>query len=224
MSKYIIIGGKGTAVVIAEQILDAIHKYNAKHEVLGFAFDDESFGEEINGLPIIDKTYNIYEKFKQYNDIKFIFSMYRYDLIKERIKLRESYNIPLHRYATFIHPTATITRSAELGIGNIILANTVISPNAKIGNFNTFNSNSFIAHDCIIGDNNFMASHTVIGSYSKIGKGNFFGLSSSVRDSTQIENYNIIGIASNVIKDITSENNVLVGNPAKIFSKKNLPH
>ena len=39
MKKVIIIGGKGTAVVIAEQIKNAILKFNVKLEVLGFAFD-----------------------------------------------------------------------------------------------------------------------------------------------------------------------------------------
>lgn len=50
--KVIIIGGKGTAVVVAEQIIDASDRFGMNVEVMGFAFDDPSFGSEINGLPI----------------------------------------------------------------------------------------------------------------------------------------------------------------------------
>src|SRR5690625_3537349 len=214
MKKVIIIGGKGTAVVIAEQIKNAILKFNVKLEVLGFAFDDESFGDEINGIPILAKTYDVYGEYKNQSDVFFIFSLYRSDLIEERIALRDGYEIPHERYINFIHPLATVAESAEIGIGNIILANTVINPNVKLGNFNTFNSNSLIGHDTKIGNSNFVAGHTVIGSNLTIGNGNFFGLNCSAKNFITIGDYNIIGMAANVLKSGESKK-VLVGNPAK---------
>lgn len=214
MKKIIIIGGKGTPVVIAEQIIDSIEKFGAKYEVLGFAFDDESFGDNINGLPILEKTYNVYNKYKQFNDVYYIFSLYRSDVIKERIKLRDSYLIPIEKYVTFIHPLATVARSATLGFGNIVLANVVINPNVKMGDFNTFNSNALIGHDTKMGSNNFVAGHTVIGSNLEIGDGNFFGLNCSAKNFIQIGDYNMVGMASNVVKN-TDDNQVLIGNPAK---------
>ena len=212
--KIIIIGGKGTPVVIAEQMQDAIDKYNMNLEVLGFAFDDESFGNEINGYPILEKTYNVYEKYKTFEDVYFIFSLYRSDVIKERIALRDSFGIPLNRYLNFIHPLATVAKSAKLGHGNIILANVVINPNVVLGNFNTFNSNALVGHDSIMGNSNFVAGHSIIGSNLKIGNGNFFGLNSSSRNFIKINNFNIIGMAANVVKDVDS-NQILIGNPAK---------
>ncbi len=214
MKKIIIIGGKGTPVVIAEQIINSIDKFNAQYELLGFAFDDESFGNDINNIPILDKTYNIYSKYERFKDVFFIFSMYRSDLIKQRIALRESFNIPLNRYITFIHPLATVSKSVKLGFGNIILANVVINPNAIIGDFNTFNSNVLIGHDTVLGDSNFIAGHAVIGSNLQIGNGNFFGLNCSAKNIIKIGDYNIIGMASNVLKDI-SDNSIVYGNPSR---------
>ncbi|MDG4949880.1 hypothetical protein NLM59_02995 [Weeksellaceae bacterium KMM 9724] len=214
MKKIIIIGGKGTPVVIAEQIQNAIDKFQMDLEILGFAFDDESFGKEINGYPILEKTYNVYEKYKDHKDVYFIFSLYRSDVIKERIALRNSYGIPLDRYINFIHPLATVAQSAKLGYGNIILANVVINPNVILGNFNTFNSNALVGHDTIMGNSNFLAGHSIIGSNLKIGNGNFFGLNSSSKNFVEIKDYNIIGMAANVVKDVES-NQILIGNPAK---------
>jgi acetyltransferase EpsM len=218
MKKIIIIGGKGTPVVIAEQILNAVEKYSVKFELLGFAFDDESFGNEINGIPILDKTYNVYDKYKKFEDVFYVYSLYRSDVIEERVKLRESLKIPIEKYVSFVHPLATVARSAQIGYGNIILANVVINPNVKIGNFNTFNSNSLVGHDTVMGDNNFVAGHSVIGSNLKIGNGNFFGLNSSSKNFIKIGDYNIIGMAANLVKDVQSRQ-IMIGNPARPLSK-----
>lgn len=82
--KIVMLGGIGTAVNIAEQIQHARDNFNFKDEFLGFAFDDESFGNEINGFPILGKTRSIWDKLGAYSDIYFMYQLYRPDKIKER--------------------------------------------------------------------------------------------------------------------------------------------
>lgn len=213
MDKVIIIGGKGTAVIIAEQIYDAVHKYNAEIEFLGFAFDDETMGDSINGFPLLCKTYNAYREYGKFSDVKFIYSLYRPDLMKIRVELFQSFKIPDDRMYTFIHPSATILRSVRYGPGNVFLANVVANSNVVIGKNNTFNVGALIGHDTVIGDYNFSAAQVCIGSNINIAEGNFIGLNSSLRNFIQIGNYNIIGMQSNVTKNIGNED-VLFGNPA----------
>ena len=202
--KIIIIGGKGTAVVIAEQILDAKENFNMNVDFLGFAFDDPSFGSEINGFPILGKSSEIFDKYKDDEDVKFIFQLYRPDLLKERIALKESLRIPKNRYYTFVHPSAFVSKSANIGVGSIILAHCVINCNVKIGEFNT---------------NNFIAGHTCIGSGLSVGFGNFFGLNSSYRNMIKIGDYNFFGMAANVVKEVSSSM-FMLGNPAKSVKKE----
>lgn len=216
--KVVIIGGKGTAVVIAEQIYDAHIRFGKDIEVLGFAFDDPAYKDGINDWPVLCGTREAYSKFKKDASVKFVFAMYRSDILKERIALRDSLGIPSDRFLSFIHPTVYVAKSAKLGLANIILANCVINNNVRIGNFTTMNSNSLIGHDTVLGDNNFIAAHTCIGSGLKIGNGNFTGLNCSLRNLITIGDYNLIGMASNVVKDV-SNGNVLVGNPAKALIK-----
>jgi len=219
--KIIIIGGKGSAVVIAEQIYDAQQKTN-NIEFLGFAFDDESFGDSINDFPILSKTYDVYKKYKKYSDVKFIFQLYRPDLIKERINLLNSYNIPINKFATFIHPSAIVCKSSKIGYGNSILANTVVNPNAIINNHCTLHTNVLIGHDSVIHNYNFIAAHSVIGSNVEIGQGNFIGINSAINNYITIGNNCFVGMSSNVIKSIKSNTNVY-GNPAKPFTTKIKP-
>ncbi len=221
MDKAIIIGGKGSAVVVAEQIYDAQLKYK-NVEFLGFAFDDESFGNSINGFPILEKTYNVYEKYRKYNEIKFIFQLYRPDLMRERTTLLKSYNIPLQRFYTFIHPSSIVSRSAQIGYGSAIMANCVLNSNAIIGNHCTIHSNSLIGHDTLMGDYNFIAAHSVIGSNNTFGIGNFVGLNTTFNNYLKIGDFCFVGMATNVIKNIESDKKV-VGNPAREFDKKIKP-
>lgn len=221
MEKIIMIGGKGSAVVVAEQIYDTQIK-NGTVEFLGFAFDDESYGEQINGFPILCKTYEAYEKYGKYEDVKFLYQLYRPDLMKERIQLLQSYQIPRERFATFIHHSAYVAKSAVLGYGNIILSNVVINSNAVIGDFNTIHSNSLVGHDTSLQNYNFVAAHNVIGSNSKIGDANFFGINSSINNYISIGNFNFVGMASNLIKGLENENKVY-GNPARNFEGKIKP-
>lgn len=221
MDKIVVIGGKGSAVVIAEQIYDTQVKTGTV-EFLGFAFDDEAFGTEINGFPILCKTYDAYQKFKEDPDVKFLFALYRPDLIRERIALRDSYGIPKERYATFIHHSAYIAKSAKIGYGCVVLANSVINSNVSMGDYNTIQSNTLIGHDTKIGNSNFFAAHSAIGSNSKIGNADFFGLNTSVNNYISIGDYVFIGMASNVIKGI-GDGKMVYGNPAREVEKKIKP-
>ena len=219
--KIIIIGGRGGAVVLGEQIYDAQLR-GAPVEFLGYAFDDETLGQDVNGFPIHCKTYEANEKFKTYDDVKFIYQMWRPDLIKERIELLNSYKIPKEKYFTFIHPSAIVAKSAIIGLGTSILGHCVINANAVIGNHCTIHSNTLVGHDTKMGDYNFIAAHTAIGSNNVIGDENFFALKCSINNKIVIGNNCIIAMAANVLKSVDSGVNVM-GNPAKPFESKIKP-
>lgn len=218
--KIVFIGGRGTAIVIADQMYDANKRYGMDIEVLGLALDDHSGGDEISGYPILCDIKDAYEKYKKFDDVKFVYQLYRPDVIRERTKLLYDLNIPTDKFATFIHPSVMLAKSAKIGYGNVFLANVVINCNAVIGNCNTVNSGTLLGHDITIGNNNYFAGQVCVGSGLSIGNENFIGLNTSIRNGITIGNNNVVGMASNITKDV-SDNNVLYGNPAVIKPKLN---
>lgn len=216
-TKIIIIGGKGTAINIAEGIYDAEKRFGANIECLGFAFDDESFGEFINEFPLLCKTNDLINKYGKFDDVKFIFQMNHQEKMKERALLVKSYNIPNEKWFTFIHPSAYVSKSARIGHGSVIFANCAIHSNAIIGNHCTLSALTTIGHDTFLGNHIFMATHVCIGSSVHIKDYVFFGQNSTVSASVSINENNIIGLGASVIKNIDSTSKVLVGSPAKVL-------
>lgn len=210
--KIVIIGGKGTSMVIADQIYDANVRYGIDVEVIGLALDDRSMGDSICGYPILCDIKDAYKKFEHFEDVKFIYALHRPDRIRERTKLLYDLSIPLDKFCNFIHPSVMMAHTAKIGYGNVILANSVINHGATIGNFNTINSGTLIGHDTIVGNNNFIAAHVVTSSAITIGDMNFIGLNSAIHRS--VGNGNLIGQCSNAIKEI-GDDMTLFGNPAK---------
>ena len=213
--KIIFIGGRGTAIVVADQMWDAKQRFGMDIEVLGLALDDRSGGDEINGYPILCDIKDLYEKYGQYDDVKFIYQLYRPDVMRERTAILNNLNIPMEKFATFIHPSVMVAKSAKIGVGNVILANAVVNCNAIIGNFNTVNSGTLLGHDITIGNNNYFAGQVCVGSGLSIGNMNFIGLNTSIRNGITIGDGNIVGMSSNITKSV-GDDNVLYGNPAII--------
>ena len=212
--KLVIIGGIGTAVNIAEQMKDAIDKWGLKDEFLGFAFDNPDFGPEINGYPLLCKSTEVWERYGKYDDVRFIYQLYRPDKLVERTQLLHSFNIPTERFYNFIHPLATVARSARLGFGNAVHANCVINSNAVLGHHNTLNSGALIGHDTTLGNNNFFAAQSMIGSNVKLGNCIFVGLNAAVNNQIELKDNIMVGMGSHVIKSLEG-NQVVIGSPAK---------
>lgn len=216
MDKIIVIGGKGTAICLAEQIVDARLRYGLNVEFIGFCIDDKSLGMSINGYPVLCKTNEVKEKYNKYDDVKYLFSLYKPDEMEERTELLYSYNIDESKFYTFIHPSAYVAASADIGIGTSVFANCTIQSNVVIGNHNIIDFNSMIGHDTWIGNNNDIAASAVIGSSVIINNSIFIGLNSTIKENTIVNDFSIIGMGSNVLQDVQS-NAVVVGNPAKLF-------
>jgi UDP-3-O-[3-hydroxymyristoyl] glucosamine N-acyltransferase len=208
------LGGIGTAVNIAEQMQDAIDNYGLKDEFLGFAFDNENFGEEINEYPILGKTREVWDKYGKHKDVYFMYQLYRPDKIKERAGWLPEFKIPTERFYNFIHPTALISKSVKIGFGNAIQAGTVLGANVVMGNHNTFNSTVLLGHNTTIGDHNFFAAHSLIGSNIQMGNYVFLGLNAALNNMITIGDNIMVAMGSNVIKSLES-NQLVMGTPAK---------
>jgi sugar O-acyltransferase (sialic acid O-acetyltransferase NeuD family) len=95
-------------------------------------------------------------------------------------------------FLSFIHKTASVSRSAKIGNGSIIGPNVNIGPNVKIGDFNLINSRCSLGHDSSIGNYNFICPNVCFSGFTSIGDENLFGINSATIPNVKIGNQNKI--------------------------------
>ena len=117
--------------------------------------------------------------------------------------------------ASFVHPTAVISKGVQLGEGNIVLEQSVIQPFVRIGKGNLIWHSVKIAHDNAIGDFNTLCQNTSIAGASCVGDNCFLGNSCTVFGGLSIADYTLAG-AGSVIKKDTKPYEVTV--PARSIS------
>ena len=138
---------------------------------------------------------------------------------KLRMQLYNKYRDNIYiRFPNLIDPSVDIADSVELGEGNIICANNVLTVDISIGNFNIINLGCTIGHDVRIGDFNTINPGTNVSGNVKIGNLVDIGTGTKIIQGKEIDSESVIGAGAVVIKDVVSRATV-VGVPAKAINK-----
>ncbi len=212
--KVIILGGIGNGSVIANAIVDANIRGNKEYIFIGYLNDREEKGSLIEGFPVLGKINEI----KTFIDkgYYFINTIYRIDGQQERIKMFESLNIPDSQLAIFVHPTAYVAPSVELGPGTVIMPLVAISPATKFGRCCLVMVSVTIGHDNNIGDHCHFAAQSCVGSYLKIEEGVHIGLNATIRENLILSKHSTLGMGAVLTKNM-GEKEIWAGNPAKFL-------
>lgn len=131
-----------------------------------------------------------------------------------RDEIINSLNINQDRYATVIHPDASISKNAKIGYNCLIYAGVVITSNAELGNHICILPNTIVHHDVSIDDYTLIGSSVCIAGGTRIGKNCYIGSGSNIINSIEISDKVLVGLGSNVLKNVPA-NSKIAGNPAK---------
>jgi len=120
-------------------------------------------------------------------------------------------------FPNIIHPSFIgEMENIFIGQGNIICANTIISPDVKIGDFNIINVAISIGHDSIIDSYCTINPGSHISGNVKINRSCIIGAGSKVHQGITLAEFTLLGIGS-VLTRNTKDNSTYFGNPAKIL-------
>ena len=131
-----------------------------------------------------------------------------------RKRLAEQYASLGFDFATVIHPSAMISKTARIGLGTVIQRGVHVSSNSHIGRFCKLNVNANVMHDNEVGDYATVAPNAVLLGYVTLEESVYVGANSTVLPNVTIGNNSIVGAGTVVVKTVQSECTV-VGVPAK---------
>jgi acetyltransferase EpsM len=169
MANYVIYGAGGHANVVADLV-----QLNGGE--LTCFFDDSPAADtdqgEVPAIPYQDDTYQ---------QAKLVIGI-GHNGVREKLAQRVS-----HRFATLLHPAASVAASAHIGAGTVVLSKSIIQANASIGNHCIINAGACVDHDAVIEDFVHIAPNAYIGGGAVIKKGALIGAGAVVMRNTVIE-------------------------------------
>lgn len=192
--------------------LEAVDCLEDKYNLIGFIDDDrKKHGIQKNGFEIFSRDV-LYKYIKAKilavpgNPLNYRFRQAIIDDLK----------IPQDKFATLIHPGASISKFANIGFNVLIMAGVIITSNVVIGNHVCILPNTVIHHDDIIGDYCLIGSSVTIAGGTILHKNCYIGSGSNIINGIEIGEKTLIGLGSNVINSIKAFSKA-IGNPARVI-------
>ncbi len=181
-------------------------------ECIGFVDDTPTKqGNVIDGLTVFDR--NAFDRWPETQVLAVPGSPASYG---HRQAIIESLSLAIERYATVVHPRATISAGAGIGSNTLVMAGVVLTSNAMVGNHCCILPNTVVHHDSQIGEWSLIGSQVTVAGNVTIGRNCYIGSASSIMNGLTIGERSLIGFGSNVIRNV-EPGSCVVGNPARVI-------
>jgi len=212
MKRIVILGAGGTSFDVLEALEDVNDARRERvYECIGFLDDDPAkIGREFAGHRVLGPLASAQEL----SGVSFVDSLGS----PSNFWLRESViarsGVPEGAWETVVHPTAVVARSAEIGVGAVILPHVVVCSRAKVGRHVVVLANSVIGHDAVIGDYGCLAAGASLSGNVRVGASCYIGSNAALREGIRVGTHALVGMGSVVVRDVP-ERAVVAGTPAK---------
>lgn len=184
-------------------IIEAIQLSTSK--IIKGVFDDNPLEKEILGFPVFPFNKMDIEKINE-----LIISVGDNRIRK---KIAEAIST---KYATIIHPSASVSKHAIIEDGTVVMAKAIINVDVQIGKHCIVNSGAVIEHDCKIHKYVHISPNATLAGNVQVGEGTHIGLGASVIQGIKIGKWATIGAGTVVLKDVP-DRAVVVGVPGKMI-------
>ncbi len=215
MKKNIVIVGSGAvAAEITSFLYDTNFASDCNLELKGYLEYDYNIEKYYKHYELSKPVLGDIDTYQIKDNDYFIVGIADISFRKKMIEKLENRNA---KFINLIHPTAIISATAKIGMGNLINPYCIIGPEVVIGNYNILTSQSAISHDCVVGSNNFLAT-TILCGHVSIGDNNSFGIRASVIPNIVIGNNVVVQAGMTVDKNIPDGTTVFYRFKEKLFA------
>lgn len=122
--------------------------------------------------------------------------------------------------ASLIHPSASVSESADIKKGTVIMPQVVVNAHARVGKGCILNTSCVVEHEDTIDDFVHISPSVSLAGNVSIGKNTHIGMGSTVKQGVYIGEQSIIGMGSVVLKNIPSFR-IAYGNPCVVKGVNN---
>ena len=203
-SPLVIIGAGGHARVvldIAQSLNRPVAAFVDEHELL----------TPLDGVPVLKSIQMLTLGLERYEYIVAIGD----NFVRARVTESLITAVPQIRFATLVHPRATIARTSFLDPGTVVMAGAVVNPGSRVGRHCIINTRASLDHDNEIGNFSSLAPGCVTGGNVRVGDFSAISLGASVIHGITIGTHSIVGAGAVVVEDVPDFSTV-IGVPAHV--------
>ena len=174
-------------------------------------FDDAWSGKTRNGVWSIDgDTQLLMDRLAEFDGVLVAIGNNHIRQAKLQALLEKGAQLPV-----LIHPSAVVSRYAEIGVGSVLFAGAVVNVDCRIGMGVIINTAASIDHDCVLGDAVHISPGARLAGGVCIGERSWVGIGVSVKQLVEIGSDVTVGAGAVVVSNIPNDS-VAVGIPARV--------
>lgn len=197
----ILVGAGG----LGRETVELVHAINAvRHtwDLLGFLDDSPLLqGTRIGGLPVLGPV----ESIRRWPGISVAVCAASPSSVGSRRQIVERLDLPDEAFATLIHPTVSLPRSAEVDRGSILLANVVMTADVRVGAHVVMMPHSVMTHDDVVNDFAILGARVALAGSVEIGGEAYVGAGALVREHGTIGARAVVGMGSVVVGSVPDD-------------------
>ncbi|WP_158881464.1 NeuD/PglB/VioB family sugar acetyltransferase [Amycolatopsis anabasis] len=176
------------------------------------ALDDDptQHGREIDGIPVLGGSELVHD----HPEAAVLACMAGVRRPGSRARLVARLDLPVERWATLVHPAASVAAGTEIGPGTLLLAGVVVTAPQRIGAHVVAMPHVLLTHDDQVDDFVTLAGRATLAGSVHIGQSAYLGQGALVRENLKIGEFAVIGMGAVVLRDVPA-GEIWVGSPAR---------
>jgi sugar O-acyltransferase (sialic acid O-acetyltransferase NeuD family) len=196
---------------LAREALAAVRLLADDWRPLGALDDDPAkHGRRIDGIPVLGPM----ELVDTHPDAAVLACVANERRPRARAGLVRRLSLPAERWATVVHPAASVAPGVQLGHGTLLLAGVVITAPQCVGSHVVAMPHALLTHDDEVGDFVTLAGRATVAGTVYIGRSAYLGQGAMIRQNIKIGEGAVIGMGAVVLSDVPADE-VWAGVPAR---------
>jgi sugar O-acyltransferase (sialic acid O-acetyltransferase NeuD family) len=211
--RVLIVGGSDQG----RQVIDILER-RAEIEIVGVLDSEIEAGTDVYGHPVLGRDHDVAAAVRTSNADSFVVAIgdnFTRGCVTDTIVS----SCPGLDAISAVHPSAVVSRRAQVGQGSIVMAGAVISNGCIVGRGGLLGTNSSIDHDTVAGEFVSLGPGATTGGTVRIGDCSAIGLGASVIHHVTIGAHTVVGSGALVLDDI-GDHVVAFGEPAVVQRRR----
>ncbi|QEH37851.1 Putative acetyltransferase EpsM [Aquisphaera giovannonii] len=214
MRRLVILGTGGSAYDVLD-VVDAINAILPTWQPVGFLDDSRPAGARHLGLDVLGPL----REARGLTGCFLVSAIGGEKSFRDLPRIIGSTGVGPDRFATLIHPAASVSPRARLGRGVLVNPGVVIAGDVSIGDHVLLCPGCVIGHEAQVGDHVILAPGAIVSGLVRVESACYIGAGAVIKQKLHVGAGSLIGMGSVVTREVEC-GATLVGNPARPLKRE----